>query len=141
MKTKWIAVLGFLSFFMVTFSGVVQAEEKVILAEDDYFLAISFTSGIPNQKRFKFNKSVTQLDVNALFKKLKQVEEIQQILLYKDGIAITRNEESPWEELEKKVMHILKDQCKVTGYVLLDGDKLTEEQIQRHLSGVPSTPN
>ena len=133
-RTIWNVVLGFLWLF-VTSSSVAQAEEKVIPPQDDYFLAISFASKDPNVKKYKFKESIERLDVHAVYQELTQFEEITQVSLYKDGIAITRKTGTPWADLEKKVMLVLKDQFKVTGYVLFDGNKLTEEQIKRYLSG------
>jgi len=133
-RTIWNVVLGFLWLF-VTSSSVAQAEEKVIPPQDDYFLAISFASEDPNIKRYKFKESIERLDVHAVYQELTQFEEITQVSLHNDGIAITRKTSTPWADLEKKVMLVLKDQFKVTGYVLFDGNKLTEEQIKRYLSG------
>ena len=140
MKTLWIVALGFLLFFVVT-SSVAQASEQVIPAENDYFLAISFEyANNPNLKRFKFKESITRLNMEALNKKLEQIKGVQSVFLYPDGIAIARKVDSarkvdtPWGELEKEVMLILKDQFKVTGYVLFDGSTLTGEQIKRLLS-------
>jgi len=134
-RTIWNVVLGFLWLF-VTSSSVAQAEEKVIPPQDDYFLAISFASEDPNIKRFKFKESIERLDVQTVYQELTQFEEITQVSLYADGIAITRASGSPWADLEKKVMLVLKDQFGYTGYVLFDGNKLAEEQIRRYLSGI-----
>jgi hypothetical protein len=133
MKALWIVVLSFLSAVIIT-SGFVQAKEQVPIPEYDYFLAISFTDKDPNLKKFEFKKSTTGLTADGVVSSLKKIEGVHQVALYKDSVAITRKAGAPWEELEKKVMLVLKDYYKLTGYVLVVGDKLSEEQRKRLLT-------
>lgn len=132
MKILMNAVLVFLSFFIVT-SYAVQAEEPTNHPNGDYVLAISFTDTNPDIKRFKFRESIVRLDIESLYNKLERLKGVNMVSLYKDGVAVTREPDALWEELEKNVMLVLKDQFQVTGYVLLDSRQLTVEQIENYL--------